>query len=182
MRASIVALMLGAMAIGCAQAEDSPHLIGGSVGYGSLEFEHRNSQLYDGGDGATMDIWYRYMFSEHWGAELSYMGGESGIISAIFDSISNISDLRYHGGRVSVYGELPLYRRGGLYAKAGYGSYNVRYDLDDVGQDTSDQGFVGSLGFQHRFNSGLGLHVEYQRLSLDKLTGDSFNFGLSWRF
>ncbi|WP_372872276.1 outer membrane beta-barrel protein [Shewanella sp.] len=182
MKRAVVAALVTGLMFGKAAAVDSSQLIGGSLGYGTREFESPDAQLYDGGDGVNWDIWYRFMFSEHWGAELGYARGEGGIFSALIDPVSQLRDLKYDGGRFFLVGQFPLYEGGGLYAKAGYGMYQIDYEYQKARHYTHDQGFSGVFGFQHRFKSGFGLHAEYQWTPMEKLAVSSVNLGLSWQF
>ncbi|AZQ11433.1 porin family protein [Shewanella khirikhana] len=182
MKTAVAVGLISSLMLGSAVAGESPHLLGGSLGYGAKEFESKDGQLYDGGDGVTWDIWYRYMLNDYWGLELGYAGVDGGIMSALIDTISEVRDLSYSGGRVSVLGQYPIYRGGSLYAKAGYGVHQVDYEYQKLRQDENDQGFVGALGYQHRFRSGFGLHAEYQYTPMEKLSVTSFNLGLSWQF
>ena len=177
-----VAIILMSMTLSTAQAAGSPHTIGVGVGYGKLDFESKSKNSYDDGDGVVWDLWYRYQLTEHWGAELGYLDGDSGLIDAILDGISDIHDLRYKGARASIYGVYPLYKHGGLYAKVGYGVFDVKYTFNKQNQSDNDNGFVGALGFEHRFTSGFGLNVEYLYIPLDHITVQSAILGMSWRF
>ncbi|MCL1039532.1 porin family protein [Shewanella submarina] len=181
-KSGVTAVLISILTMGAAHASESNHIIGGSVGYGALEYDNRNDDVYDGGDGVALDLWYRYMLSDDWGVELGYMGGEGGYFRGIWDPISSIRNLQYSGARASVYRAFPIYSDGSLYGKVGYGLFDIDYDLNKVPQHSHDQGFVGAFGFEHRFSDQFGVNAEYQLIPLGDLTVFNINLGLSWRF
>ncbi len=96
-----------------ALAGDSAHILGGSLGYGTQEFETKNGK-YDAGDTLTSDLYYRYMLNEHFGFEAGYLAGSGGVASALVSVISEIKDLRYQGVRTAAYAEYALSRGNSL--------------------------------------------------------------------
>jgi len=174
------ALLAGAI-VGEANASDSSHVLGGSLGYGAQEFETKNGK-YDAGDSFTSDLYYRYMLNEHWGLEAGYLAGSGGVVSALVSAISDIKDLSYQGVRTTVYGEYALSRGNSLYAKLGAAYTKVSYEMDKQEMDSDDVGFYGALGWQYRFRSGFGLNLEYQYVPMKELELQGVNFGISYRF
>ncbi|ESE39385.1 porin family protein [Shewanella decolorationis] len=174
------ALLAGSV-VGKAHAGDSPHLLGGSLGYGTQEFETKSGK-YDAGDTFTSDLYYRYMLNEHWGLEAGYLAGSGGVVSALVSAISDIKDLSYQGVRTTVYGEYALSRGNSLYAKLGAAYTKVSYEMDKQEMDSDDVGFYGAVGWQYRFRSGFGLNLEYQYVPMKELELQGVNFGMSYRF
>lgn len=164
-----------------ALAGDSAHILGGSLGYGTQEFETKNGK-YDAGDTLTSDLYYRYMLNEHFGFEAGYLAGSGGVASALVSVISEIKDLRYQGVRTAAYGEYALSRGNSLYAKLGAAYTQVSYEIDKQDMDSDDVGFYGAAGWQYRFKSGFGLNLEYQYIPMKELELQGINFGISYRF
>ncbi|WAL78222.1 porin family protein [Shewanella sp. DAU305] len=162
-------------------AGDSAHILGGSLGYGTQEFE-TNSGKYDAGDTFTSDLYYRYMLNENFGFEAGYLMGTGGVASALISGISEIKDLHYQGIRTTAYGEYALSRGNSLYAKLGAAYTKVSYEMDKQEMDSDDVGFYGAVGWQYRFRSGFGLNLEYQYVPMKELELQGVNFGVSYRF
>nr|WP_237703903.1 porin family protein [Shewanella sp. HN-41] len=164
-----------------ADASESPHILGGSLGYGSQELKAKSGD-YDAGDSFTSDLYYRYMLNEHFGIEAGYFAGTGGVVSAFVDIIGDIKNLSYKGVRGAVYGEYALSSGNSLYAKVGTAYSQVSYEVGDQERDSNDMGFYGATGWQYRFKSGLGLNFEYQYVPMDELQLQGVSFGMSYRF
>ncbi|EGT3628084.1 porin family protein [Shewanella sp.] len=162
-------------------AGDSAHILGGSLGFGTQEFE-TNSGKYDAGDTFTSDLYYRYMLNEHFGLEVGYLAGTGGIVSVMVDLVSEVKDLSYQGVRTTAYGQYALSRGNSLYAKLGAAYTKVSYEMDKQEMDSDDVGFYGAVGWQYRFRSGFGLNLEYQYVPMKELELQGVNFGVSYRF
>lgn len=162
-------------------AGGSAHILGGSLGYGSQEFETKNGK-YDAGDTLSGDLYYRYMLNEHFGVEAGYLAGSGGVASALVSIISEIKNLSYNGVRTTAYGEYALSRGNSLYAKLGAAYTQVSYEMDKQEMDSNDVGFYGAVGWQYRFKSGFGLNLEYEYLPMKELELQGINFGMSYRF
>lgn len=174
---SVCAFLVGANA----NAVESSHVLGGSIGYGTQEFETKSGK-YDAGDTITGDLYYRYMLNEHFGLEAGYLAGSGGVASALVSAISDIKDLRYQGVRTTAYGEYALSRGNSLYAKLGAAYTKVSYEFEKQEMDSDDVGFYGAVGWQYRFRSGFGLNLEYQYVPMKELELQGINFGMSYRF
>ncbi|WP_330130914.1 porin family protein [Shewanella xiamenensis] len=177
----VLFLALCAGFAGNANATDSPHLLGGSLGYGTQEFETKSGK-YDAGDTFTGDLYYRYMLNEYFGFEAGYLAGSGGVASALVSAISDIKDLDYQGVRATAYGEYALSRGNSLYAKLGAAYTKVSYEFEKQEMDSDDVGFYGAIGWQYRFRSGFGLNLEYQYVPMKELELQGVNFGISYRF
>lgn len=164
------------------KAEASLHITGVNLGYGTQEYESRDGERWDAGDGFKYDIWYRYMLTSHWGVELSYGQGTGGAYSAMFDILSDVRELEYSNYRAALYGQYNFSRGNSVYAKAGMAFSDITYDLDDSRIKEDAEGFFGAVGWQHRFHSGFGLGVEYQYTDLKQLEVQSINIAFSWQF
>lgn len=182
-------LILGVLALGMnvgmfslnANANESSHILGGSLGYGSQELKAKSGD-YDAGDSFTSDIYYRYMLNEHFGIEAGYFAGTGGVVSVFSEAIGDIKNLSYQGVRGAVYGEYALSSGNSLYAKVGTGYSKVSYEVGQQDKDSNDMGFYGAAGWQYRFKSGLGLNVEYQYVPMDELQVQGVSLGMSYRF
>ena len=172
-----------------AYAGESDHIIGGSVGYGSQDFESNDGKEFGAGDSFSSDIYYRYMLNEHFGLEAGVMSGTGGIVSAISGVFTSVDNISYKGFRGAVYGQVPLSESNHLYAKVGMSANQLDYDFrgvfssDEVKSiESSGNDFYGAVGWEVRFQSGLGLNLEYQYVPVQELQVHSFNFGMSYRF
>lgn len=181
--------LLGVLALGMnvgmlslnADASESPHILGGSLGYGSQEFETKTGK-YDAGDTVNGDLYYRYMLNENVGFEAGYLAGSGGMVSAMVSTISEIKNLSYNGVRTTVYGEYALSSGNSLYAKLGAAYTQVSYEINKQDMDSDDVGFYGAVGWQYRFKSGFGLNLDYQYIPMKELELQGINFGVSYRF
>ncbi len=174
-----------------AYAGESNHVVGGSIGYGVQDFESDDGKEFGAGDNLVGDIYYRYMLNDNFGIEAGLMsstgnGGIGTAISSIFASVDNIS---YKGARAVVYGQVPLSESNHLYAKAGMSANQLNYDVSgffssdvikSIESDGSD--FYGAVGWGIRFQSGLGLNIEYQYVPVQELKVQNFSIGMSYRF
>lgn len=172
-----------------AYASESNHIIGGNIGYGTQDFESDNGKEFGAGDSLSTDIYYRYMLNNHFGVEAGLMAGTGGIVSAISSIFSSVDNISYTGFRGAIYGQVPLSESNHLYAKVGMSANQLDYDItgffssDEVKSiESSGSDFYGAVGWGIRFQSGLGLNLEYQYVPIQELQVQSFNFGMSYRF
>lgn len=113
-------------------AGESAHIVGGSLGYGTQDFESKNtnSVSVNAGDSVSTDLYYRYMLNHYFGVEAGFISGTGGVISAFTDSIFDVKDLSYQGIRGVVYGQYPLSQSNSFYAKVGASYHEVSYVMD----------------------------------------------------
>ncbi|WP_394204700.1 porin family protein [Shewanella waksmanii] len=181
-------LLLVGLLAGTAQAQ-SPHIIGASVGLGVQDLDSTENHSSSGGDNYVGDIYYRYMWNANIGVEAGAFAGSSGIAGAIGGIFSRIADINYRGYRAVFYGQYPLSESNSLYLKAGASRNQLQYTLlEGIGGEPSQEvdsngtDFYGALGWQLRFQSGIGINVEYQYVPIQTLTVQNFNIGVSYRF
>ncbi|QFU23988.1 porin family protein [Shewanella eurypsychrophilus] len=167
-------------------ADESRHYIGGTLGYGFHDFETKEHGTANFSDSITADIYYRYMVNDNFGVEVGGMSGSGGAFSIFSDIWHDVKSLSYRGVRTSAYGKLPLSASNSLYAKAGathqWIDYDITQDKDRLGVSETDSGFYGAIGWEFRFNNGLGLNAEYQYVPMSNLTLKSYNVGVNYAF
>ncbi|GGI83308.1 membrane protein [Shewanella hanedai] len=172
-----------------AYAGESNHVVGGSIGYGVQDFESNDGKEFSVGDSFASDIYYRYMLNENFGIEAGLMAGTGGVASAISGIFASVDNISYKGARAVVYGQVPLSESNHLYAKAGMSANQLNYDVSgffssdvikSIESDGSD--FYGAVGWGIRFQSGLGLNIEYQYVPVQELKVQIFSIGMSYRF
>lgn len=184
-------VMLVAMSLACfgANAGELNHVLGGSVGYGVQDFESDNGDEFGGGDSIGGDLYYRYMLNDNLGFEAGIFSGSGGIASALTGIFTSVDNISYKGVRGVVYGQIPLSESNHLYGKVGMSANELSYDVTGIfnsderkriESDGSD--FYGAVGWGIRFQSGLGLNLEYQYVPVQELKVQNFNIGLSYRF
>ncbi|MGR6831027.1 outer membrane beta-barrel protein [Aliivibrio wodanis] len=78
--------------------------------------------------------------------------------------------------------QYPLISNSFIYTKLGANNYTVDYTINNVSKDDSDVGFEASLGIENRFNSGLGLNVEYRNINNPIINANQFMVGMSYKF
>lgn len=182
-------LVIGSLLSMGAYADDSNHIVGGSLGYGFQDFESGTGQETGGGDSFAIDAYYRYMFNEHFGIETGLFGGTGGLASAFVGMFTEVDNISYKGVRAAIYGQIPLSDSNRLYAKLGASANRLSYDVSrafssDVIKDveTSGSDFYGAVGWGVRFQSGIGMNIEYQYVPIQELKVQNFNIGMSYRF
>ena len=165
------------------------HIIGGNVGYGSQDFEVDNSDKYGGGDSVGIDAYYRYMLNDNFGIEGSLFSGSGCVVSVFTGIFSTADNIRYKGVRAAIYGQVSLSESNSLYAKLGASANQLNYDISGgFGSDTIESietdgtDFYGAVGWGVRFQSGLGLNLEYQYVPIQALVVQNFSIGMSYRF
>ncbi|GIU28686.1 porin family protein [Shewanella sp. MBTL60-007] len=171
-----------------AVAAESPHILGGSVGYGFQDLEKSESHSSSGGDNFVADIYYRYMWHDNLGMEAGYFAGSGGVASIFTGIISSISNIEYSGYRAALYGEYMLSASNRLYAKVGASANELSYDVGRWGSDevshieTNGTDIYAAIGWGLRFNSGVGINIEYQYVPVQTLEVQNLNIGMSYRF
>ena len=172
-----------------AMAGESNHIIGGNIGYGSQDFEADSGDKFGGGDSVGVDAYYRYMLNDNFGLEGSIFSGSGGIASAFTGLISTVDNISYQGVRAAIYGQIPLSESNSLYAKLGASANQLNYDVSGIfGSGTTESietdgtDFYGAVGWGIRFQSGLGLNLEYQYVPIQELIVQNFSIGMSYQF
>jgi len=182
-------LVIGSLLSVGAYAGDSNHIVGGSIGFGIQDFESGSGQESGGGDSYDVDAYYRYMFNENFGIEAGLFGGTGGVVTAITGLFAEVDNISYKGIRGTLYGQVPLSESNHLYAKLGASANRLSYDVSpifssDVSKsvETSGSDFYGAVGWGIRFQSGIGMNIEYQYVPVQELKVQNFNIGMSYRF
>ncbi len=172
-----------------ALAGESNHIIGGNVGYGGQDFETADGEQYGGGDSIGIDVYYRYMLNDNFGLEGSVFSGSGGVASVFTSFFSTVDNISYKGVRAAVYAQVPLSASNSLYAKLGASANQLNYDVSGVfGSGTTESietdgtDFYGAVGWGIRFQSGLGLNLEYQYVPIQELIVQNFSIGMSYQF
>ena len=172
-----------------ALASESNHIVGGNIGYGSQYFEADDSEKYGGGDSVGIDAYYRYMLNDNFGIEGSLFTGSGGAVSEISSLFSTVDNINYQGVRAAVYGQVPLSKSNRLYIKLGASANQLNYDVSGVftskdpkSFETDGTDFYGAVGWGMRFQSRLGLNLEYQYVPIQELLVHNFSIGMSYRF
>ncbi|AQS39417.1 Outer membrane protein beta-barrel domain [Shewanella psychrophila] len=172
-----------------AVAGESNHIIGGNIGYGSQDFEADSGEKYGGGDSVGIDVYYRYMLNDNFGIEGSVFSGSGGIASAFTDILTTVNNISYKGVRAAIYGQVPLSESNSLYAKLGASANQLNYDVTGIfgsgttkSIETDGTDFYGAVGWGIRFQSGLGLNLEYQYVPIQELIVQNFSIGMSYQF
>ena len=181
--------MLVAGLLSCnAIATEAPHIFGVSAGYGFQDLEQSDNHDSSAGDNFVVDIYYRYMWHENVGLEAGYFTGSGGVASIFTGVITRINNIEYSGYRAALYGEYMLSDSNRLYAKLGASANELSYHVGNWGSDKvnyfEDDGtdVYAAVGWGIRFNSGLGMNVEYQYVPVQALEVQNLNIGLSYRF
>ncbi|WP_299786878.1 porin family protein [uncultured Shewanella sp.] len=182
-------LVIGSLLSVGAYAGDSNHIVGGSVGYGIQDFESESGQETGGGDSFAIDAYYRYMFNENFGIEAGAFSGTGGVASVFTGLFTEVDNISYKGVRGAIYGQVPLSESNRLYAKLGASANRLSYDVSrafssEVSKsvETSGSDFYGAVGWGIRFQSGIGMNIEYQYVPVQELKVQNFNIGMSYRF
>lgn len=172
-----------------AYAGESNHVVGGSIGYGVQDFESDDDKEFGAGDSFAGDIYYRYMLNNNFGIEAGLMSGTGGVASAISGIFSSVDNISYKGVRAAVYGQVPFSKSNYLYAKAGMSANQLDYDISGFFSsnevksiESNGSDFYGAVGWGIRFQSGLGLNLEYQYVPVQELKVQNFSIGMSYRF
>ncbi|GIU42627.1 membrane protein [Shewanella sairae] len=170
-----------------ALAAQGEHIMGVNVGYGSQDFEGVSSDSSTSGDNVMYDIYYRYMWQENLGVEAGYFSGSGGIMSAFVGIITKVNSIEYKGFRTALYGEYMLSRSNRLYAKLGASANELSYDLEGRNDGVTsisdkDVDLFSAVGWGIRFNSDLGMNIEYQYIPIQELTVQNLSIGISYRF
>lgn len=183
----ILSLLVAGLLCGDAMAAQGDHIMGANVGYGSQDFEGITSDSSTSGDNVMYDIYYRYMWHDNLGVEVGYLSGSGGIMSAFVGIITKVNSIEYKGFRTALYGEYMLSQSNRLYAKLGASANELSYDLEGGNggvRSLSDNGvdLYTAVGWGIRFNSDLGMNIEYQYIPIQELTVQNVSIGISYRF
>lgn len=185
----LLSVLIASMLSFGAVAGEYKHIVGGNIGYGSQEFQAGDGDKFGGGDGGGIDAYYRYMLNDNFGLEGSVFSGSGGIISALTGMFTTVDNISYKGVRAAIYGQYSLSESNSLYAKLGASANQLNYDVSGVfGSGTTESietdgtDFYGVLGWGIRFQSGLGLNLEYQYVPIQEVIVQNFSIGLSYQF
>ncbi|MDR8522848.1 porin family protein [Shewanella fidelis] len=170
-----------------AMAVQGDHIMGANVGFGHQDFEGSSSDSSTSGDNMMYDIYYRYMWQDNFGVEAGYLSGSGGIVSAFVGIIAKVNNIEYNGFRTALYGEYMLSPSNRLYAKLGASANELSYDLEASNNNVKsisdrDVDLFSAVGWGIRFNSGLGMNIEYQYIPIQQLTVQNLSIGMSYRF
>ncbi len=158
----------------------SEHLLGVALGYGNQEF--KLNQTTNDGDAFNIDAYYRYMMNPYIGIEGGWTSAVGGIGSFIVAQVAEIEDARFSGPKINLFLQYPLSSNNYIYTKLGANNYTLDYTINRVSKEDSNAGFEGSLGLESRFNSGLGLNVEYKNINNPIIKANQFIMGMSYKF
>ncbi|MBL4814056.1 MAG: porin family protein [Shewanella sp.] len=185
----LLSILIASMLSFGAVAGESNHIIGGNIGYGGQDFESDNGGKFGGGDSVGIDAYYRYMLNDNFGLEGSIFSGSGGIVSAMTGIFTTVDHISYKGVRAAIYSQISLSESNSLYAKVGASANQINYDVSGVfGSGTTESietdgtDFYGVVGWGIRFQSGLGLNLEYQYVPIQELIVQNFSIGISYRF
>ncbi|MGR6835086.1 outer membrane beta-barrel protein [Aliivibrio wodanis] len=156
------------------------HVVGAAIGYGTQEF--KMNQTMNDGDAFNLDAYYRYMINPYIGIEGGWTAAVGGMGSFIVGQVAEVKDASFSGPKVSMFLQYPLISNSFIYTKLGANNYTVDYTINNVSKDDSDVGFEASLGIENRFNSGLGLNVEYRNINNPIINANQFMVGMSYKF
>ncbi|MCD9515604.1 outer membrane beta-barrel protein [Photobacterium carnosum] len=157
------------------------NVIGGSIGYGTQAFDI-NNYTSNNGDDFVFDIYYRRMVTNNIGIDVGYVSSVSGIGSILISTLSDIKDASFSGPRLSLYSKYSFNNGNLLYAKIGPNFYKVDYTLNNQNESDSKIGIDLQVGWEKRFNSGLGINLGYQYGKNSILVMNNFFIGTSYTF
>ncbi|SGZ00304.1 OmpA-like transmembrane domain protein [Moritella viscosa] len=162
-------------------ANADENIIGGTLGYGTQEFNFKKHTANDG-DSFTFDLYYRRMATKNIGVDAGYIGSTGGIVSAFVGELSEIKDASFSGPRLSLYGQYPLNSSNVIYTKLGASFYQVDYTLNKVDQSDHEIGADLQLGWEMLLNSGIGVNLGYQYGKSSTVKMNNFYIGTSYHF
>lgn len=156
------------------------HVVGTAIGYGNQEF--KLNQTSNDGDAFNFDAYYRYMINPYIGIEGGWTSAIGGIGSFIVGQVAEVEDANFSGPKVNLFLQYPFISNNFIYTKLGANKYTVDYTINKVSKNDSDVGFEASLGLESRFNSGLGLNMEYRNINNPIIKANQFMVGISYQF
>jgi len=164
-----------------AMANADDNVLGGTLGYGTQEFNFKNHTANDG-DNFTYDLYYRRMMTKNIGVDAGYVDSIGGIFSGITGTFTELNVTEFSGPRLSLYGQYPLNSSNALYTKLGASYYQVDYTLNKVDKSEREVGVDLQLGWEIVFNSGIGINLGYQYGKNSILEMNNVYVGASYHF
>ncbi len=139
--------------------------IGASVGQGDVTIPGASVRLSK--DETTYKGFVGYMFSNFWGLEGSYTG--LGSVSGTVEGVDISADLDGFSG--FLVGNLPTSPRLDIFAKLGYGVWDIKARFTDSSGTTETEpdgsGLAWGIGVAYKLTPSLALRLEYETLDLD---------------
>ena len=178
----VTALVLSTFSLST-YAATSTHVIGTTLGYGMVNYDAPTSE--ESGDMFLGEIYYRYMPTHNFGIEAGYKGAFDGIGSILVSPISEVTNTRFSGPRLSGYASYPLGAGFEVYGKAGVTYYTLAYTYSVNGQsrdiEKSSLGGEAAAGLGWSYTH-FGLNAEYVYSKNSDFDSGGVMFGAQLRF
>lgn len=175
--------VLGLLAGAAAHADVQPGFyVGAGVGQATLEVDGSGFDA----DDTSFKVFGGYAFNQNFAVELTYLNGGKPDETFRVGTVSVNVEGELTGFNASVIGRLPLNESFSLFAKAGYGTYdieitgrsgNTRVSFDDDGSE-----FSYGAGAAFSFNESFELRAEYEALNIDDGDFNVISVGALFRF
>lgn len=159
---------------------DGHHVLGVGIGGGLVEYDFQEKTPDSGS--TALDLFYRWLPSQHWGIEAGWRHQSPGIVG-IFSSLLGDEykhDLRQYRASVIALGQVS--DRNFFYGKLGASYFDLEAGREEM--KVYDDGTAGLLavGWEYRFYWGLGMHIEYEYSKGSDFKNSQLLYGLSFRF
>ncbi|OKY25283.1 outer membrane beta-barrel protein [Thalassotalea sp. PP2-459] len=188
-------LILAGISTPALAENNTKHSVGLQIGGGGLDYKGKDT---DSQGVAKSYFYYNYKFSHYFSAEVGLVGAEDiddweckknaddefvcySDDSDDFEIVAD--DFDFGSVVVAIRGELPLSKHNSLYGKIGAEFYDYEFGLmreKTIKEDGT--GLFAELGWQYRWNNGIGLSASYQFHNVGDLEMKGLNLGISYAF
>lgn len=195
MKHTLIALLVLASVSAPVLAENNKHSVGLQIGGGGLEYKSKGT---DNQGVAKSYLYYNYQFTNYFSAEVALVGAsdvddwecsknaddEYTCYSDDSDDFEIVADdFDFGSVVVAIRGDLPLSKHNSLYGKIGAEFYDYEFGLNREKTIKEDgTGLFAELGWQYRWDNGLGLNASYQFHNVGDLEMKGLNLGISYAF
>ncbi|WP_286233762.1 outer membrane beta-barrel protein [Thalassotalea sediminis] len=196
MKQSLLSLAMLAIISTSALAEhEKQHTVGIQFGGGGLEHKGKDTD----GEGVGFSyLYYNYKVSDYFSAEVGIVGAEdvddwecqknnNDVYECYSDDSDDFEiiadDFDYGSVIVAVRGDLQVSKHNTFYGKLGVEFYDYQFDFKRKKTiDEDGTGLFAEIGWEYRWDNGMGLNAGYQFHNAGDLDMNGLNLGVSYAF
>jgi opacity protein-like surface antigen len=191
MKKLIVALTVGAAAMGAAQAQTTQTQPRAYVGVGVATANHEDSSVggltnFDSdGYKASAKIFGGYEFDQNWGVEAGYTDFRNSNFNYSNNGTNASGNTKGYGYYVAGKYNVPVNDQFSVYGKLGLQHSERKLESAALNLKDTDTGAYGGVGLQYNINQQVALTAEYERYGKSKDFGakaDVWTVGARYSF
>jgi len=162
---------------------ESPHSVFIAAGFGATEFKRENSEnnSYDFDDNASIQMGYRYQFTDIFSVDTRYINSSSFGFKEVLSLGLLEGSIDYSTFSVSGQARKSITQNSYLYGNLGVARYNWDYETSKIGVDDSGFGGLVSLGYRYQW-SKIELSLEHQWLTMGDMKASNLTAEVGYRF